>query len=62
MRLLIEFMYPDRLTCKKRFLGGHGKVHHTVTIAYEILTIPITKINVVDNSYIKLHTCKYNIN
>ena len=35
--------------------------HVTVTIAYENLTISITKINVVDNSYIKLRTCKYNI-
>ena len=62
MWLLIKFTYPDWLTCKKRLVGGHGKVHHTVTIAYEIITISITKINLADNSYIKLQTGKYNIN
>ena len=59
----MKFMYPDWLTCKKDFWVAMARhiTHITVTIAYEILTISITKINVVDNSYIKLRTCKYNI-
>ena len=28
---LIKFAYRDWLTCKKRLLGGHGKVRRTVT-------------------------------
>ena len=28
----MKFAYPDWLTCKKGFLGGHGKAHRTVIL------------------------------